>query len=172
MSKTLLDIDNLIIPIPLPLIEKSKVLKSFFESDPDKAFKLEYPFEIISNMLAVMRNDDNLVITDILIDLCHQLEISDIDNLIDNLKDIYVEEQIPTNQSFYVYNHIFLEANEQYITKKITKNREQSIILTLKNGSKYSSNNLYDINIMFRNEYPNNRAAKQPVERSINNCAK
>jgi hypothetical protein len=163
MSKTLLDIDNNIISIPLFLVNKSKVLKLFFEKNPDKGFKLEYPLEVINDILGIIRNDENIIVNDILIELCHQLEISDIDNYIDNDNDVFIEESIPKNLAFYVYKHIFLEENKQYYKKKIIKSKVPLLTLSLKDGSTRSFNNYQEAWNIYQKEYNDYSAPRETI---------
>lgn len=132
---TLLDIDNEVILVPLSLVYKSTVLKSFYEKNSGKAFKLDYPRDVVLQMLDVMKNTEDLILSDILIELCQQMDIPDIVNYIDNSSDSFETEVIPDKCALYVFKNMWFKHNEQYYQTRIIKNVEPVVKLTMKNGT-------------------------------------
>lgn len=131
MSIILLDVDNKVIEVSESIIYRSQVLESFFQKNTGKGYKLEYPNEIILQMINVLNNNDNVVISSLLINLCDQLEI-DIARYFN--MESWETKIIASNQAQYIFYCIFQYDNKIYVSSECIENTDE--YATLKNEDK------------------------------------
>lgn len=128
MSVSLLDIDNKLIQLRRSIANGSNVLKKYFETNPDKVYKIEYNHLIISQIISILQDDEDVVITDSVTDLCSLLQIDKINNYLDNELD-YETEFVVENIAHYICENIFLKENSIYCKKKYLVKHDPYVVL-------------------------------------------
>jgi hypothetical protein len=122
-SRILLDIDDNVVQVPTSITNGSRVLKAFFDINPDKAYKLEYPIEVISKVISLLKGGENIMLSDPLVDLCNHLEIGMINHYIEDSGHFQVEQNV-VGKARYIFDSIFLMENRCYHKKRSVRSTE------------------------------------------------
>lgn len=153
MNVSLLDIDNNLIQLPISIASNSLVLKNFFESNPGKVYKIDYDHEILSEIIRILQDDDKVIVTDMLIELCELLQIKKINKYLNDTLN-YETEIITYNQAHFIYENILLKCNNIYCHKKYLVNTEPCVIYAGEKGEQTVIKSQQDYN-QFHHAYRN-----------------
>jgi hypothetical protein len=135
MTYYLIDIDNEMISVPQQVINKSNILKQYFEIYPTKGYKLEYPKQIIEQMIQLSDRkgtDKN----DMLNELLQQLNIHII-NPWDEEKDdeSIVTELYTQGHARHIFNSIGFEVNKSYHTQYIESSTNAEYVYSIRDAA-------------------------------------